>query len=125
MEPLRKVLSRHDRIMFAYRYGSRARGEEHEGSDLDIAIYTAKELHPRAISRLILDLEEAAGETVDLAILNEAGVVFQHQVLKEGDLIYVDDEQAQIEFETSVYSRYSDYKPFFDEYNRIRRAAVA
>lgn len=37
-ERLRGVFERHPEIVGAYLFGSRARGDEHEGSDVDVAV---------------------------------------------------------------------------------------
>ncbi|MDY6769700.1 MAG: nucleotidyltransferase domain-containing protein [Candidatus Nanohaloarchaea archaeon] len=118
------VLEQHEGILFAYLYGSRVKGVEREDSDLDIAVYTDNGLEPRELSRLIIALEDATGEEVDVAVLNDAGVIFQHQVVKYGEPVYVADEEVRIAFETRVYRRYDDYKPFFEEYNRVRRVTA-
>lgn len=124
VEAIRRVLQTYPDISFAYVHGSRTRGTAHEESDIDIAMVTSGTLSTRDLSRIALDIEDVTSTEVDVGVLDEAGVIFQHQVLEHGQLVYVADESARIRFEETVYRRYHDYKPFFEEYNRVRRATT-
>ncbi|MFB6209514.1 MAG: nucleotidyltransferase domain-containing protein [Candidatus Nanohaloarchaea archaeon] len=101
------------------------KGTGHEGSDLDIAIFVEESLKPRQLSRIFIELEKLIDKEVDLSVLNDSDVVFQHQVISNGEPVYVDDERERVNFETNVYRRYDDYKHFFDDYNRLRRSVRA
>lgn len=120
-EPLRE----HEEVIVAYLYGSEAKGTAHEGSDLDIGLLLRKDFEPDALytSKVSRELQEKLGisKEIDVRLLNDKPIIFQHQVLKNGSEILTRDERARIDFETEVYDRYLDYKPFFDRYNEIRR----
>lgn len=127
-EDIGKVLDAHEEVQVAYLFGSTARKTSHEDSDLDIGLLLDEEFEPDALytSRISGEIEKKIKpkRTVDVRIMNEKPITFQHQVLKYGKQIFVRDEKERIKFETYVYDRYLDYKPFFEQYNRIRRKRI-
>ncbi len=120
-----KVLQKHEEISVAYLYGSIAKGTTHKDSDIDIGLLLSDEFEPDALytTRISRELEKklSLDREVDVRVLNGKPITFQHQVLKHGKEILTRDESERIKFETEVYDRYLDYKPFFDHYNEIRR----
>lgn len=119
------VLEDEDYILFAYLYGSVATGKFTEDSDIDIGIYCSEQEHDNLYpEKLSAKLEKNLDREVDVRILNDRNLVFLHQVLKNGDLIFSRDERKRVEFETDVYDRYLDMKYYLDQYNEIRRKRV-
>lgn len=85
-ESAKKVLSRHNATE-AYLYGSFARQEEHEGSDIDIL---ARFEHIGGLfgyMKIKHDLEDALGRSVDLV---------QMEALKPEFKKYVDSDKIKI-----------------------------
>ena len=124
-EKASSILKDEDNILFAYLYGSTATGKFTEDSDIDIGIYCSDQEHDNLYpERLSAELEKEFGREVDVRILNERNLIFLHQVLKNGELIFSKDERKRVEFETGVYDRYLDMKYYFDKYNEIRRKRV-
>ena len=124
---LRNVLSRHDEIVAVYLFGSFARGDARTDSDIDIGILLSDDrddsgLYPVQIAR---ELKNACKtkQDIDVRIINKGALRFLHQVLK-GKLLFCRDERKRIEFETSVISRYLDFKPIFSEYDKMRKLRV-
>jgi len=67
-----------------YLFGSRARGEETEGSDYDIAIWCEEEAKERFTQlRYLLEEEINIPYTVDVIDLKRASPAFKKMVLKE------------------------------------------
>jgi len=122
MEEIVRILEGEPHVLFAYLYGSRAKGTQGKKSDVDIAVYLDEEEDPLYPSRLALKMEKAlgGGPPVDVRILNGAGLRFRHQGIKYGRLIFSRDEKARIDFEARSMSRYLDFKPYLDSYNRAR-----
>ena len=111
-------------VEFAYLYGSVAEGRETEMSDLDIGIFIEEpgEFGLKELGRLKNELDRATGREVDLRVLNDSEIVFQHQVLSKGELIFSSNEEERVSFETDVYKKYLDFKPFFKKYSDVRRS---
>ena len=117
-----KVLKAHKEVSAAYLYGSVARGQARKGSDIDIGLLLSRGYEPEPMyeAHLSLELEKALDADTEAKVLNGGGLIFLHQVLKHGMLLFSRDEKARIDFETDTYSRYLDRKYFYDQYNRIR-----
>ena len=56
---------------------------------------------------------------IDLRILNVMPLVLKFKVVSEGRLLFSKDEQKRVDFETEVYNRYFELKPFLDEEKRL------
>jgi len=127
VENIIKVLSEESDILFAFLFGSYAKGTQDEKSDIDIAVYLKDEsilervpLYP---SRLAIKIERALDKkkTVDVRILNGSTLRFRSQVLRFGKLLHSKDEKKRIEFETSSLLQYYDFKPHLEMYDAARR----
>lgn len=121
---LQEILKRYSYIAAAYLYGSFAKNKEGPMSDIDIALLLKKS-HPEGrkllheINHIAYLLSKNCGNEVDLVILNNQGLIFQHNVLSTGRLIYDADQDFRIRFETEIISRYCDFEPtlrFMDKY---------
>jgi predicted nucleotidyltransferase len=117
---LARVLARHDDVAAAWLFGSFFRGEARADSDVDVALIfrTRGEdarKHHRLLGTIGLELEAAlGGARVDLVVLEAQNVIFQHEVLRNGLLIYEADRARRIDFESTATSRYLDFRPTYD-----------
>lgn len=125
VERLTEILENEKDILFAYLFGSYAKGTQDERSDIDIAVYLADEsilerdhLYP---SMLVIQIEDIIKKKVDVSILNGSTLRFRNQVLMYGKLLHSKDEKKRIEFETSSLTQYLDFKPHIDIYDAARR----
>jgi predicted nucleotidyltransferase len=109
-----RVLDRDSRIAYGLVFGSTARGQARTVSDLDVAIGLADgvTLDPLAIGRLVSDLEEASGRTVDLLLLNEAPPALAYRAFRDGIVVSVRDRSAMIDRRVRAVLDYLDYRPF-------------
>lgn len=130
VENIIKVLAEESDILFAFLFGSYAKGTQDDKSDIDIAVYLKDEsilervpLYP---SRLAIKIENMLGKkkTVDVRILNGSTLRFRSQVLRFGKLLHSKDEKKRIEFETSSLLQYYDFKPHLEMYDAARRARL-
>ncbi|KXB06146.1 hypothetical protein AKJ53_01210 [candidate division MSBL1 archaeon SCGC-AAA382F02] len=123
-----KTLQSHKEVLAAYLYGSIAKGTTHKESDVDIALLLEEGFSPEGLytARISEEIEKKmnANREVDVRVLNDRPITFQHQVLRDGKKIFTRDRRARINFETEVYDRYLDYRPFFDRFNEIRRKRI-
>lgn len=132
LERLGAIFKDYPYIAAAYLFGSYATDKKGPMSDVDIAVLL-KEPCPEGrellhkMNYLSYQLEDAlqAGE-VDLIELNKQGLIFQHNVLRTGKLIYDADPVFRIGFTAKVISNYCDFEPtlrfmnnyYFDGYRR-------
>lgn len=103
----------HYGIKLIYIFGSYAKGENREDSDLDIAMYFHNKVD--GFEKLdILDklVEIFNREDIDLVILNNADEVLKFQVIKYGKVIYMEDLATKVTFEARVMSEYMDMEHF-------------
>lgn len=120
---VRYVLCQAEDVLFAYLYGSRARGEGLPASDLDVAVY----LRPSGIKQYVRREKELTAlfvshfhtDQVDLRILNAMPLLLKYRILKVGILIHSRNELRRSEFETKVMLKFFDFKPYLDEYTEL------
>ena len=115
-----KIFDKHP-VLFAYLYGSYAKGLVHPFSDLDISIYV-EEMSLREYLKLELSLslevDEKLGNGVvsDVRVINNLPLVLKGKIITEGFLIYSRNETLRVNFETSVRIAYFDFLPVLRNY---------
>ncbi len=107
--------ARHE-IIFAYLFGSVAKGNAGELSDVDIAVYIDPLELPQDKGygyqgELLVELRALLACEVDLVILNSASITLKYQVLKNGILIYCRAEDERRHFHENTMKKYLDFKP--------------
>ena len=114
VEALASVLDRDLGIAYALVYGSTARGQAHDASDLDVAVGLAEGvvLDPLAVGRLVSDLERASGRTVHLVLLHEAPPALAYRVFRDGVVVSVRDRSALVRRRAQAILDYLDFRPF-------------
>lgn len=134
---LKDIFKDYPYIASAYLFGSQVTGKTGPMSDIDIAILL-KDNAPKGrelihkIDYLAYRIEDALQvKEVDLIELNKQGLIFVHNVLKTGKLIYDADSDFRIKFVVKIISNYCDFEPtlrfmnnyYFEGYKR-RLAAL-
>ncbi len=92
---LRSGLRNEQRVRLAVLYGSLARGDEDEGSDLDLLVSLADN-RPGAGTRLAVRLQRLTGRRVDIALLERVertAPLLLERVLDEGRVLVDRDGQ--------------------------------
>lgn len=132
LERLKKIFKDYPYIVSAYLFGSAATGKRGPMSDVDIAILLmdnapkGRELIHK-MDYLAYRIEGALQiKEVDLIELNNQGLVFVHNVLKTGKLIYDANPDFRVRFVAKVISDYCDFEPtlrfmnnyYFEGYKR-------
>ncbi len=119
LEKLIPVLENEPRVWCLYLFGSRVRGSECAGSDVDLALMLDPKSGPGESWKVRLELsarfEELLGESVDLVVLGD-DLDLTFRVLKEGRRVYVRDHDRTCEREATLLSRYYDFQPFLKSY---------
>lgn len=102
------------KILFAYLFGSQARGEATVASDFDLAVYCAGS-GPEEFFAVRLDLygdlcRALRRNDVDILILNSANTILRDEVVRHGLLIYDRDSEARMDFEVKALHHALDFK---------------
>ncbi|MBD3288427.1 hypothetical protein GF337_06445, partial [candidate division KSB1 bacterium] len=107
-------------IAFGYLFGSRAKNRITPLSDIDVALYIDTKKAPTDLFDLRLKELTALyqvfnTEKVDLVFLNETPLELSYNVLKNGILLYENDEQLRVRFFENTVRDYLDRKYFIDQ----------
>jgi predicted nucleotidyltransferase len=106
------------RIVALYLFGSRARGEATERSDVDVGILFRQEVALRDVLLLEDALEQRLGLPVDLVDAGRATAFLALDVIR-GERVYCSDPDRCDEFELYVMRRAGDLAPFERERRRL------
>jgi hypothetical protein len=113
-------------VLFAYLYGSFAKGVTHPFSDLDVGIFV-EGLDTRACLDLELSLALRIDESLDhmvqseVRVINHLPLVVKGRILTNGELIYSRAEPQRIEFETQTRKLYFDFLPVIVQHQNAYR----
>ncbi|MEM2927281.1 MAG: nucleotidyltransferase domain-containing protein [Candidatus Bathyarchaeia archaeon] len=118
-ERMVKAFSKYEEVVVAYLFGSRARGNFRQDSDVDFAILLLKKFSdPYDLVRLIHDLSTVLrleDEKIDIVVLNDAHLEMKYRVISEGIVVFERDTEKRIDFETNTLKAYLDFKPYLDK----------
>jgi len=118
MERVRRVLERRDFIAWAYIFGSRVRGERVVKGDVDVAIYTSREVGWRELVEVMNELEDELRTRVDLVHLNTAPPTLAYEIVTTGVVVLDREPEERVGYEARVIKEYLDLKPRLEEYYR-------
>ncbi len=111
---IREVLESFEDIEFSFVFGSYARGNANELSDIDIAIFQdeKKSKYDYIMREFEVEtklLKQMPSKKFDVRTLNIAPIVVVGKILNEGMLIFVRDEKFLNEFVERNRLKYMDY----------------
>ena len=116
-EQIKEILKDYPYIVAAYLFGSQVTDRAGPMSDIDIAVLlkdgapSGRELI-HELDYLAYRLERILGaRSVDLVELNTQGLIFVHNVLRTGRLIYDAEPELRIRFVARIISEYCDFEP--------------
>lgn len=116
IKSLRPVLEQYEKqLLFAYLFGSTARGESGPSSDIDIAVYftrgTPESYFEEKLS-LHADLCRALKRSdVDVVILNNAvNIILLDEIVRTGLVLYDRDPGARTDFELKILHHALDFR---------------
>ena len=116
-------------VRVAYLFGSNARGEANQLSDVDVALLAPDvqpldrlDLRLRVIGRLST---AAMIPALDVIVLDEAPLTLAGRVIRDGIVIYSVDEPLRAEYESRIFRQFVDFSFLADEIDRetIRQIA--
>jgi len=116
-------LNKQPNLDAVYLFGSGAKGNMREKSDIDFAVLFSTEAGNK-LSRfdqlltIAIDLEAITGRHADVVDIREVPLVLQHQILKHGKCIIENNSKSRVSFEVESRRRYFDMKRIYDTRNR-------
>ncbi len=108
-------------IEFAILFGSCAEGRATDLSDVDIGIFTSKDISLLEIGFLAANLESALRLNVDVVILNhlyKKKPALAYEIVSMGKILFCKNETAFIDFKKNTLIYYMESKTLLDEVNR-------
>ncbi len=98
-------------VDFILVFGSFAKGNYNDESDIDIGIFVNEEhLSDKTVIEIRDSLDDIADREVDLVVLNDADPIITMQILANGKLIYCKDKHQFNLFKARKISEYLDFK---------------
>lgn len=122
-EILEKLLSNEKDISAVYLFGSIINSNQNKFSDIDIAILYSETLSKLKISDFSIHIEnlllkKIPFNKIDLITLNNAPLVFVHNIISTGELIVCNNREHLIDFIYRNNYEYLDfiyYKKYFNQ----------
>jgi len=110
---VRPCLAQRAEVLFAYLFGSTARGDNRLASDVDIAVFIdpdrigadAGPYRTALLTELLSCLER---NDVDLVLLNKAPAILSHRILRDGQLILSRNDALRVAFAEKTMGDYFD-----------------
>jgi hypothetical protein len=120
LENLRQSASSIPEIRLAVLFGSTARGTATRRSDVDLGI--SVEPDTSAVRRrATVELERAAGRSLDIVFLEDAPPLLRFEISKDGVLLFQNEDHLWTDFKARAMVEWWDWKPFA---KRIEEAAI-
>lgn len=108
---IQKYLNQNSDILFAYLFGSSV--DENKFNDIDLAIYSKRGKIDTI--KIALDLEERTNISFDIIDIKKAPDYLIHSISK-GEVLIDNNEDFRIDFITSAWSRYMDFKHYRERF---------
>ena len=109
-ESLYKTISdfglRHSQIVAVYVFGSTATERYRAGSDIDIAIMVRGSLEKMERVNLETSLSNLLERDVDLVIFGNVTPLLQHEILRNGHLLFESDAKERVRQEVAARFEY-------------------
>ena len=104
-------------IVLAILHGSRARGDAHARSDLDVAVLSAdrRSMEYRQLGRVADGLSRILGADVDLGDLSTGDAIFRYEVVRCGKVLFEARDGIHRDYVADTLVRYADIERFIPE----------
>lgn len=123
-ETASRCLLQFDFIESAILFGSFAEGKENEMSDIDIGIFTTKDISLIEIGLITARLETAFKRSVDVVILNDLyrkNPLLAYEIMSKGKVLFCRNQERLVELKTNTILFFMDTAPLRDAVNRSLR----
>lgn len=119
------VLEAHD-VRLAYLFGSHAKDEATELSDVDLAVsfdvgVDVRKAQGELLDALVLELKT---DRIDLVLLEAIPPPLAFRIIRDGECLVARDPREDVSFRTRTIMRYLDFKPLRDAAFRSGREAI-
>lgn len=125
-EALRAALAEEPGLAAAFLFGSVARSEATEASDVDVGLLF-EESPPATFDGLRLDLqatlEQVLGRSTQIVVMNRAPVDLVHRILRDGILVNESNPSVRVRFTVKARNEYFDLLPHLQRYRRALRTS--
>ncbi len=91
---------------FIYLFGSFAKGEAREDSDIDLAIYTDELISPYTLFIAASHLAFQVKKDVQIIHLKDISTVFAAQIVGNRDVLYCEDDELMVAYNMRVLKDY-------------------
>ena len=95
---------------FAYLMGSAETERFNKESDIDVAVFWKDSSTDEQKRKCLVDLEKAFNREVDLVSLNKVDIIFAHQVLEKGRLLFDNYAGLLLQWKMQKLAEYPDFK---------------
>lgn len=124
-----EYLNKKPNIDAVYLFGSGAKGNMREKSDVDLAVLFSSGAGNKLarfdqLLTIAMEIESITGRHVDVVDIREVPLALQHQVLKHGKCIIEKNSRNRVLFEVDSRRRYFDMKRVYDIRNRALFASL-
>lgn len=114
LSEVKEILIGQSEIEFAFLFGSFAKNEDTDLSDIDIAIYQTKHKSKYETRMFEFEIEAKLTERIPMQIfdvrsLNNAPIVVIGKIINEGKIIFTRDETFLTDFIVQNRLKYMDY----------------
>jgi predicted nucleotidyltransferase len=104
-----------EEVLFAYLFGSRAKGTSTPASDIDVAVYVGSFPESAGFgyqAELMDELMQTLGRgDVDLVLLNTAKPLLRYHVVRHGRVIFCCSHRERTAFHEKAVRDYQDIRP--------------
>ncbi len=90
-------------LLSIYLFGSQAKGEADDSSDIDLAVYHSGSLDPVTLWEVSSEMANQLNRDIDLVDFNQASTVFQHQILSAEQRLWCKSSQVD-SYEATIFN---------------------
>lgn len=110
LQAIERYLKNNSLIIFGYLFGSYAKGEHRDNSDIDLALYLQKE-NLDTLLQINYELSKITQKDIDIVVLNSVkNIYLTDAILRDG--IILKDSSQRIDFELKMQENILDFKEF-------------
>ncbi len=124
---LAQELGKSDFIIFAILFGSLAEERATRISDIDIGVFTNRDVSLLEIGELITCIEKATASKVDLVVLNnlyKKKPALAFEIVSKGQLILCHEQEKFMEFKRHAFLYYLDTAPLRQAVDRTFKERI-
>ncbi len=123
LERLIHKAARDDRLLAVVLFGSRARGQEAPGSDIDVCLVLDPQTACDNTGEVRLEYLEATPPSFDVQVYQRLPLYVRRRVLAEGKVVYCDREDALYDSARQTIREFEDFRPRYQCYlDEVARA---